>query len=136
MGKTKRISVKTPDLKNLALGAIHETLKNGISEKGEKECAYFAGLLLPMQSAWLEYRHELSKVDTSSKAIRSNIHPLAKGKLTREELIKIEMFAELHLKMIDRSYKAMDKILADYVKMFDTLTEEAQNYCFDATGSN
>jgi len=136
MGKTKRLNVKTPDLKNLALGAIHETLKNGISEKGEKECAYFAGLLIPMQSAWLEYRHELSKVDTTSKAIRSNIHPLVKGKLTREEVIKIEMFAEVHLKTIEQSYKAMDKILEEYVKMFDRLTEEAQNRCFDATESN
>ncbi len=132
MGNPKRIIKKEVlNIKDLSIGAIHSALKNGISEKGERECAYFAGHIEAMSISYAAYLDELEKVPLSDKVLEENIHPLVINQLSPGQKKAIVREAKNHLRGINMFNRKVMSVLNQLLKTYDIISDDAKDFIFE-----
>ena len=120
------------DLRDLAAGLVHAAMQDGISERGEQECAYFAGHLESITIAFKAYVDALADIELTKEKLLANCHlPLSPA---QEKAVERE--CKLIVREINLRHKQTISVFDKWLKEFDRMKEETKDFCYDATDSN
>lgn len=114
--------------RDLAAAIIHQTLQEGISERGSKECAYFAGNIEAMWISFQTYVSELNKVKLTDAAILSN---LPEG-LTDGQRKAILTECKKIVREVNMRHQQTLQLLGKWVREFDRLSEVQKEMSYEA----